>query len=151
MATRLVDVLDINGNVRHTFPITLDKSDLASDEAAYLVKALEAAANARLAPDDELHELTARIHVSRGGQLEPYGDGLNSDSETKAGLEQLVREQAYLLWEQNGCPEGKADEFWHRALDQHFRERAYVLWQQEGRPEGNADKDWDQIRVFQNG
>ncbi len=146
---RLVDVLDINGNVRHTFPITFDNSVHALDEATYLVKALEAAGNARLAPDADLHELTARIHVSRGGQLEPFGDNLNSDAETKARLEQLVRERAYLLWEQNGCPEGKADEFWHRALDQHFRERAYVLWQQEGRPEGNATKDWDQIRAFQ--
>jgi hypothetical protein len=26
-----------------------------------------------------------------------------------------IRERAYLLWEQDGCPVGRADEFWDRA------------------------------------
>lgn len=149
MVTRLVDVLNINGNVVHTFPMTLDDGLNMPDDEAYRAKALEAAANARLIPDIDLHSLTTRIHVSRGGQMEPYGDNLDSSSETKVGLEQVVRERAYLLWESDGCPQGKAEEFWDRALEQHSRERAYVLWQQQGSPEGHADKNWHQIREFQ--
>jgi hypothetical protein len=38
----------------------------------------------------------------------------------------------HVLWEEDGMPEGRADEYWHRALDQHLRDRAYVLWEQAG-------------------
>jgi hypothetical protein len=31
-------------------------------------------------------------------------------------LEQLIRERAYLLWEQAGCPDGRSEEFWFVAL-----------------------------------
>ena len=61
----------------------------------------------------------------------------------------MVREQAYALWEQEGRPDGRAEEFWHRALEQHLKRRAYVLWQQEGSQDGGADKDWHQTREFQ--
>ncbi len=70
-------------------------------------------------------------------------------SETKQGLDQIVREHAYILWQQEGCPEGRADEYWHRAHDQHLRERAYALWQQEGCPEGRADECWHRTREFE--
>lgn len=33
------------------------------------------------------------------------------------GLENNVRERAFQLWQEAGCPEGRADEFWHRARD----------------------------------
>jgi len=29
--------------------------------------------------------------------------------------EDAVRQRAYELWEEDGCPTGKPDEFWHRA------------------------------------
>lgn len=29
--------------------------------------------------------------------------------------EQRIREKAYQLWQEDGAPEGKADEYWHRA------------------------------------
>ena len=32
--------------------------------------------------------------------------------------ERLVRERAYYLWIDAGCPEGRADEFWFAAEDQ---------------------------------
>ena len=32
-----------------------------------------------------------------------------------AEREQRIRERAYHLWEADGSPEGKADEYWHRA------------------------------------
>lgn len=149
MTERLVDVLDGNGRVIHTYPITLDEACGAAGDAEYLAKALEAAAHGQLVPDAELTGLTARMHHSRGGRMEPYGDEISSNSETKLGLEQAVRERAYALWEQEGRPEGRAEEHWHRALDQHLRERAYVLWQQEGSREGGADEDWNKTRAFQ--
>lgn len=35
-----------------------------------------------------------------------------------------VRLTAYFLWEQDGRPEGKAQEYWYRAWAQHRRRRA---------------------------
>jgi hypothetical protein len=149
MTERLVDVLDRSGSVLHTYPITLGELGDAADDAAYEAKALEAAAHGRLVPDNQLQSLTARIHVNRGGQLSSYGDDVQRDSETKVGLEQAVRERAYELWEQDGCPENRAEEYWHRALDEHLRERAYALWQQDGSPEGRADEYWDRLIKFE--
>jgi hypothetical protein len=145
----LVDVLNSHGNVIHTFPITLGEEGDFPDEAAYKAKALEAAAHARLVPDSELPGLTARMHTSRGGQMQPFGDSMDTNAETKFSLEQAVREQAYFLWERDGCQEGRAEEYWQLALEQHRRERAYVLWQQEGGTEGHADGDWQQVSKFQ--
>ena len=89
------------------------------------------------------------MHVCRSGQMAPFGDQLDNDSETKVGLERIVRERARSLWEQDGRPEGRSEEYWHRALDQRLRERAYVLWQQEGSPEGRADEYWRRVRDFE--
>ncbi|MBB1493204.1 DUF2934 domain-containing protein [Paracoccus sp. MC1854] len=63
-------------------------------------------------------------------------------------MEQVVCKRAYALWEQEGRPDGRAEEFWHRALEQHIRGCAYVLGQQEGSQDG-ADEDWHQNREFQ--
>ena len=149
MAERLIDVLDGSGVVIHTYPVTLEQSGDLVDDAAYEAKALEAAAHGRLVPDAELGSLSARKHVSRGGQMAPYGDDVAGRSETKAALEQTVRERAYFLWEQDGCPAGRANEYWQRALEQHLRERAHVLWEQEGRPDGRADEYWNRVRHFE--
>jgi hypothetical protein len=149
MNDRLVDVMDGSGRVLHTYPITLSESSNIGDDSAYRAKALEAAAHGRLVPDAALGTLTARIHTGRGGQMAPYGDDLQANSETKLGLEQAVRERAYLLWDSDGRPDGRAEEFWHRALDEHLRERAYVLWQQEGSPEGRQDEYWRRLVDFQ--
>jgi len=148
MSERLVDVLNSSGVVLHTFPITLGDMGEAAD-ADYEAKALAAAAHEQLVPDAELGTLTARMHVARGGQMAPYGDHLDKDSETKVGLERIVRERARSLWEQDGRPAGRSEEYWHRALDQRLRERAYVLWQQEGSPEGRADEYWRRVRDFE--
>jgi hypothetical protein len=149
MAERLIDVLDGSGEVIHTYPVTLGQQDDPADDARYEAKALEAAAHGRRVPDVELPSLRARIHVSRGGQLASYGDDLDSRSETRQGLEQDIRKRAYLSWEQDGCPVGRADEYWQRATHEHLRERAYVLWQQEGSPEGRADEYWHRLREFE--
>ena len=47
-------------------------------------------------------------------------------AETKAGLDHVVRERAYLFWEQAGRPEGRAGDFWHQAQHERFSERAYA-------------------------
>jgi hypothetical protein len=148
MTERLVDVLDSRKTVVHTFPITLSGPD-ASTAAQYEDKALQAAAYAQIVPNDDLHGLTTRMHVSRGGALAPYGDDRDVMSQTKQDLEQAVRESAYFLWQGDGCPEGRADEYWQRADEQHLRERAYFLWQQEGCPEGRANEHWRLTRQFQ--
>lgn len=149
MEERLVDIFDSNGQILHTYPVTLGDEHGTRGDADFLAKALEAAAHGQLVPDAELAGLTARMHQSRGGRLQPSGDEIGTMSETRLGLEQLVRERAYALWEQEGRPDGRAEEFWQRALDEHLRGRAYVLWQQEGSPEGGADADWEQTREFQ--
>lgn len=149
MEERLVDIVGRNGQVLHTYPVTLGGQQGSREDHEFLAKALEAAAHGQLVPDSDLAGLSARMHQSRGGRLQPSGDKIGTMSETKLGLEQLVRERAYGLWEQEGRPDGSADEFWHRALDEHLRGRAYVLWQQEGSPEGAADADWNQTRKFE--
>jgi Protein of unknown function (DUF2934) len=147
MLERLVDVEKQGANVLHTFPVTT--SAPATEEEAFKQKALEAAANAKLVPNEELESLDARMHVSRGGQLTPFGDPHGVLAETKAGLDQVVRERAYLLWEQAGGPDGRADDFWHQAQYQRFCERAYAMWEREGRPEGKADEHWFRTRAFE--
>jgi hypothetical protein len=147
MPERLVDVDRQGAEVLHTFPVSISAS--AVEEEAYKQKALEAAANAKLVPNEELEKLNAKIHVSRGGQLTPYGDPLGVLAETKAGLDQVVRERAYLLWEQAGRPDDRDEDFWHEAQHERFCERAYALWEREGRPEGKADEHWFRIRAFE--
>jgi hypothetical protein len=142
MPNRLVDIANKNDRILHTFPIAVGGTDIAPADTVYEAKALSAAGHARLVPNAELEDLTAKMHVSRRGPLAPYGDDRHILAETKTGLDQIVRERAYLCWEQDGCPDGNAETHWHQAHDQHLRERAYVMWQQEGCPEGQADTHW---------
>ena len=149
MVERLVDVLRGDGVVLHTYPITIGNSEKTSTEAEYEDKASKAAANDHLVPDAELESLTTRMHVCRGGPLARFGDDRGVLAETKEGLDQAVRERAYFFWQQDGCPDGRAEEYWHRAHEQNLRERAYVLWQQEGCPDGRADEYWHRTREFE--
>jgi hypothetical protein len=149
MTERLVDVLNSNRTVLHTYPIAIGGSEIASTDAEYEAKALEAAAHAHLVPNAELKNLTARMHVSRGGIMAPYGHEGDVMSQTSQELDQIVRERAYFLWQQDGSPEGRAEEYWRRAHDQHLRERAYALWQQDGRPDDRADQHWFRTREFE--
>ena len=48
-----------------------------------------------------------------------------------------------------GRSEGRADDFWHQAQHERFSERAYALWEQEGCPEGKAEEHWFQTRAFE--
>ncbi len=44
-------------------------------------------------------------------------ENLNSDQHGEV-TEEVIRERAYLLWEQAGRPEDHADDFWHKAQTQ---------------------------------
>jgi len=148
MPERLVDV-NVEGRVAHTFPVTVSGQAAEPKEDAFKDKALEAAANAKVVPNERLDRISANMHVSRGGPLEPYGDPLGVLAETRAGLEQVVRERAYALWERAGRPNDRADEFWYQARHQRLCERAYSLWEREGRPEGKADEHWYRMLEFE--
>jgi hypothetical protein len=143
MTDNLIDVLDSKGMVLHTFPVTVGPSISNPSDTDFKEKALSAAAHAQLVPTPELDSLSARMHVSRGGALTPFGDSHEVLIETKAGLDQIVREKAYQLWEQEGRPEGHAEDHWFRAHEQRLRERAYQIWEQEGRPDGKANRHWN--------
>lgn len=39
-------------------------------------------------------------------------------------FEQAVRETAYFLWEHDGRPAGREQEYWYRALEQTLRQRS---------------------------
>ncbi len=147
MTERLVDVMDSRKIVIHTFPITIEGLEIS--DSFYERKALEAAAYEKLVPDSELHSLTASMHISRRGPLEPFGDDRHVLAQTKMSLDQIVRDRAYLLWEQEGRAEGRADEYWHRAQKLHLQERAHSLWAQEGRPDGRADEHMARTRQFE--
>ena len=150
MAERLVDV-KTGERVLHTFPVTITDRSAETGEDGFKEKALEAAANAKLVPNKELETLSAHMHVSRSGPLEPYPDPLGVLAETKAGLDQVVRERAFLLWEQAGRPDDRTDEFWYQAQGQRLCERAYALWEREGCPEGKADEHWYRTLNFERG
>ena len=115
----LVDVLNDRGTVLHVFPIAVEDQNGAPKAVDPEQEALRLAALVQLVPEAEA--LHARPHVSRGGPLTPYGDALELKLQKLDRTEQRIRERAYLLWHQEGCPENRADEHWHRAceLEQH--------------------------------
>ena len=76
----------------HTFPISIEGSEIS--DVQYEKKALEAAAYEKLVPNTEIHGLTARMHISRSGPLEPYGDNRHALVQTKQSLDQIVRDRA---------------------------------------------------------
>ena len=47
-----------------------------------------------------------------------------------------VQQTAYFLWEQDGRPDGRHDEYYLRALETHRRERTYDSWLEDG-PDGD--------------
>jgi hypothetical protein len=117
MQERLVDVLNDKNNLLHVFPVRIEADDAPLKEDDLEQKALEAAAAAEIVPDAEKKKLKARLHISRGGPLMPYGDALQIKNEQRMRLEECIRERAYFLWQEAGCPDNQADEFWHRACE----------------------------------
>ena len=117
MQERLVDVLNDKNNVLHVFPVKIEAPDTSVKEADFEQEALKAAAAAGIVPASEKKKLKARLHVSRGGPLRPYGDALQIKNEQQMRFEQRIRERAYFLWQEAGCPDNQADAFWLRACE----------------------------------
>jgi hypothetical protein len=114
---RLVDVLNDKNNVLHVFPVQIEAPDAPLKEADFEQEALKAAAAAEIVPDPEKKKLKARLHVGRGGPLMPYGDALQRKKEQEMRLEACIRERAYFLWQEAGCPDNQAEGFWQRACE----------------------------------
>ena len=117
MQERLVDILNDKNNVLHVFPVQIEADVTALREADFEQKALEAAAAAEIVPHHEEEKLKARLHVSRGGPLMPYGDSLQTKTEHKIRLEEQIRERAYFLWREAGCPDNQTDGIWQHACE----------------------------------
>ena len=47
-------------------------------------------------------------------------------SDKKKELEQRIRERAYYLWQQEGCPEGRAEAHWKMACMLDAEREAYL-------------------------
>lgn len=60
-------------------------------------------------------------------------DGTGQPLEDDA-FREAVRKTAYFLWEQDGRPHGRHDEYYLRALEKHRRERTYDAWLEDGGP-----------------
>ena len=56
MAERLVDVLNDNNTVLHTFPVTLGVAEAKLSDTKFEEKALSAAAHSQLVPTEELEK-----------------------------------------------------------------------------------------------
>ena len=113
----LVDVLNARGTVLHVFPIPVENQDGTPKDVHPEQEALKLAAVGQLVPKTEAKTLKAREHVSRGGPLTPYSDVLEMRFQGLHRTEQRVRERAYFLWQQAGCPETQAPRHWHRACE----------------------------------
>ena len=57
-------------------------------------------------------------------------------------IAERLRQTAYFFWEQDGRPEGRANEYWLRAKEALQREMAYDRWLAEGAPAGRSEKFW---------
>lgn len=107
----LIDVLNVRNTVLHVFTIAVEDETGNSKAGDPEHEAVELARRMELVPEAEADGLHARPHVGRGGQLMPYADAL------KTKIEQCARKRAYFLWQQEGCPEDRAEEHWQRACD----------------------------------
>ena len=111
----LVDVLNERDTVLHVFPIPVEKDDGTPIPVDPEQEALKAAAMVKLADETEI--LHARPHVSRGGPLTPYADVLEERCQAFERAQQRIRERAFFLWQDEGCPGDRALEHWHRAQE----------------------------------
>ncbi len=113
----LVDVLNDRGTVLHVFPIPVEDQNGTPKAMDPEREALKLASLMQLVPETETNMLHARPHVSRGGPLTPYADASELRLQKLDRMEQGIRERAYFLWQEEGCPENRADEHWHRASE----------------------------------
>ena len=53
-----------------------------------------------------------------------------------------IKQRAYLIWQREDCPDGRALDNWLQAEQEVIQFHAYFLWEQQGRPEGRALDNW---------
>jgi hypothetical protein len=95
MPERLVDVEKEGAKVLDTF---LYDQRPRCGRGGVQGEAIAGGGQREVGPERGTPESECQEHVSRGGQLTPYGDPHGMLADTKAGLDQVVRERAYLLW-----------------------------------------------------
>ena len=64
-----------------------------------------------------------------------------------ADLAEAIRRTAYFFWEQDGRPEGRAQDYWLKAKEAHLRQLAFDRWLAEGSPPGRAEANWLEAKV----
>ena len=70
---------------------------------------------------------------------EPMAHGQHDELPEDDAFYEAVRRTAYFLWEQDGRPDGRHEEYYLQALEQHRRERTYDQWLEDG-PDGLGDR-----------
>ena len=111
----LVDVLNAHDTVLHVFPVAVEGKGDTPKDTECIQEAMKIATDLQLVPESEAGGLHARMHVSRGGQLTPFGDVLEVRRQSQERAEQRIRTLAHFLWQQEGCPENQAEKHWHQA------------------------------------
>jgi hypothetical protein len=69
------------------------------------------------------------------------GAGATGGKVANDNTEEAIRLTAYFLWEQDGRPEGREEEYWQRARERQALQRACDRMLEENRPEGDASGD----------
>jgi hypothetical protein len=145
---QLVDVLNDKQHVLHTYPVT-DTIPITDEEIKE--KAVKAAKFTNLVPGEEAGTLTTRLHVSRRGQLQPYGNKVPADAESAERIRSDISDRAYFLWQNDIDSEKPSDYYWRIAEEEHLKIRSYTLWEQEGRSEDPdaADRYWYSTKEYE--
>ena len=143
MPERLVDVETQGSQVLHTFPVTI--SAPAAEENAFKEKALAAAGNAKLVPNEELDSLNAKMSAAAG----PIRRSARRARGDQGGSRPGCSRARLLALGAGGSAGWPRRDFWHQAQHERFCERAYALWEREGCPEGKADEHWFRTRAFE--
>ena len=147
MPERLVDVEKQGSKVLHTFPVTI--SAPAVEEEAFKEKALEAAGNAKLVPNEELESSERQDACQPRRPTDPIRRSAWCAGRDQGGPGPGRSRARLFALGASGSADGRANDFWHQAQHQRFCERAYALWEREGCPEGKADEHWLRIRAFE--
>lgn len=63
---------------------------------------------------------------------EPQQPQKRAHSREDEAFREAVRKTAYFLWEQDGRPHGRHDDYYLKALELHRRERTYDGWLEDG-------------------
>jgi uncharacterized membrane protein len=107
----------------HRSRCRLPQDDQTVAERVHALLATADAATARV-----VQATIAPEHAS-SGEGETASSRETEQESASQPSERQLRERAYFLWKQEGCPDGRAQEFWERARQMHQGERALVACQ----------------------